>query len=410
VSLFKYKARSQRGDLLEGALEAGSARAVAAQLLSGGVTPIEIVEAPSRPGAFTQLRRLLGERRPSRLDLLFFSRQMYTLTRSGVPLVRGMRSLAESARNPTMAVVLQDVTENLESGRELSAALARHPRVFPSLLVSTVRVGESTGRLDEAFGRISQYLELDRETRQRVQAALRYPALVLAAMAIAVAVINVFVVPAFAQVFERTDVPLPWATRVLVGVSDFFVNQWPALLGGVVAAALGLRVWVATPRGRYRWDKTKLRLPLVGGIIQRATLARFARAFALSLHAGVPLVQGLSVVARATDNEYVSDRVLEMRNGIERGESLTRTTTATGMFTPLVLQMVAVGEETGAVDELLDEVAAYYEREVEYDLKNLSSTIEPVVIVAVGMLVLVLALGVFLPMWDLAVGVGLREG
>ncbi|NIR27989.1 MAG: type II secretion system F family protein [Gammaproteobacteria bacterium] len=409
MPLFRYKARSARGDLLEGTLEAGSAQAVATQLLNSGITPVSIAKPASRSSPFARLSRLAGlATKPALDDLILFSRQMYALMKSGIPIVRGMQGLTQSSRNPVMVRVLNDVTENLESGRELSNALGRHPEVFPSIILSTVRVGENTGRLDEAFLQISQYLEAEKDTRQRVKSALRYPTLVIIATAVAVGIVNTLVIPAFAEVFERSNVPLPLPTRVLIAVSDFFAVQWPVLLAVLVAALFAFKGWMRTERGRYRWDKWKLRFPIVGGIVHRAMLARFARAFALASRAGVPIVQTLTVVSRALDNEYIGDRVLEMRNGIERGDTLTRTAAATGLFTPLVLQMLAVAEETGAVEEMLEDVAGFYEREVHYDLKNLSAAIEPVLIVAVGALVLVLALGVFLPMWDLSSGVGLR--
>ncbi|MCP5149367.1 MAG: type II secretion system F family protein [Ectothiorhodospiraceae bacterium] len=411
MPLFRYRARGTRGDLLEGQLDAASADSVAAELLNGGVTPIDIreIQGPApRPEWLVTLERALRERPPRVAELILFARQMYTLLRAGVPIVRGMRSIRDSTRGARMATVLGDIGTDLETGRELSSALSRYPTVFSSLFVSMVRVGENTGRLDEAFLRIAQYLELDKETRDRVKAAMRYPTFVIVAISVAIGIINVMVIPAFAQVFERSNVDLPWATQVLIATSHFFEHHWPALLGAVVAGWLGLMRYVRTETGRYRWDKLKLRLPVVGDIIHRATLGRFARAMSICLRSGVPIVQALTVVARALDNEFVADRVGQMRNGIERGDTLTRTAAGTGLFTPLVLQMLAIGDESGAVDDLLEEVASFYEREVDAEIKNLSAAIEPILIIGVGILVLVLAMGVFLPMWDLATGMGLR--
>ena len=404
MPLFQYKARSARGDILHGQIEASSPDVVAAQLINGGTIPIDIVAASVTPDTFASLRRALLMRRPDLGDLILFCRQMYTLMKAGVPIVRGMRGLSESSRNPMMVEMLAEITDDLESGRELSTAMSRFSDVFSSLFISMVRVGENTGRLDEAFMRVGQYLELERETRERIKSALRYPAIVIVAISIALCIINILVIPAFADVFERSGLELPWATQLLITVSNLFVAWWPHMLVGIVALCLGVARYVRSDRGRYRWDKIKLRLPIVGDIIHRSTLGRFARAFSLSVRSGVPLIQALTVVSRAVDNEFVGDRILQMRNGIERGDTLTRTAAATGLFTPLVLQMLAVGEEAGAVDELLEEVAGFYEREVDYDLKNLSASIEPILIVAVGLMVLVLALGVFLPMWDLASG------
>lgn len=399
---FVYRGRNSRGDLISGVVEANSVDAVAAQLLNSSITPVDITEKSAELGGLPELWEKLSSRRPNITDLILFSRQMYSLMRAGVPIIRSMKGIIDATKNRILVAALREVQTDLESGREVSAALARHPGIFTPLYVSMVRVGENTGRLDEAFLRISQYLELEKDTRERIKSALRYPAMVIIAMAIAITIINIFVIPAFAKIFVRANVDLPLPTRILIGTSEVFVNYWPFMIGILIIAIAAARYYVATDQGRYTWGKYKLRLPLVGDIIERATLGRFARAFAMSLAAGVPLVQALTVVARAVDNDYIGEHVLNMRNGIERGESLTRTAAATGRFTPLVLQMLSVGEETGQVDEMLEEVAGFYEREVDYDVKNLSATIEPVMIVLMGALVLILALGVFLPMWDIA--------
>ncbi|MDZ7735451.1 MAG: type II secretion system F family protein [Gammaproteobacteria bacterium] len=399
---FSYRGRNPRGELVQGSIEAATADTVASQLMNTGVTPIDIAESEDDQA---EKRDILGRafaKRPGLDDLILFSRQMFILMKSGVPITRAMTGLIQSTRNPYMVDALRDVLADIESGHELGSALARHPDIFSTLFVSMVRVGENTGRLEEAFQRISQYLELEKDTRQRVKAALRYPFFVLAAIAVAITIINIFVIPAFADLFARADVDLPWQTRLIMTISDIFVNWWPLMLLGVIGGYFGFRSYIATERGRYWWDKTKLQLPLVGDIIKRAILGRFARAFSMALKSGVPLVQALTVVARSVDNDYIAEDILDMRNGIERGESLTRTAAMSGQFTPLVLQMLAVGEETGEVDRLLAEVADYYEREVDYDIRNLSSTIEPVMIIAIGVMVLILALGVFLPMWDMS--------
>ncbi|MEX2353006.1 MAG: type II secretion system F family protein, partial [Gammaproteobacteria bacterium] len=346
------------------------------------------------------------EKRPDLDDILLFTRHIYTMMKSGVPITRAMNGIIASTRNIYLVDALKESLNFLESGRDLASSLGRHPEIFPTLYISMVKVGEETGRLDEAFMRITHYLELEKDTRQRVKAAIRYPIFVVVAISIAIAVINIFVIPTFAELFAKADVALPWQTRLLMMTSGFFVTWWPLILAGIVGGALGFRSWIQTENGRYWWDRNKLRIPIIGDILHRATLGRFARAFSMALTSGVPLIQALTVVARSVDNEYISEHILNMRNGIERGESVTRTATITGQFTPLVLQMLSVGEETGEMDNLLVEVADYYEREVDYDIKNLSSSIEPILIIAIGIMVLILALGVFLPMWDLSQAVG----
>jgi len=396
---FSYKGRNNQGALIEGMVEAASLDAVASQLLSSNITPIDInekAEATMGPGFNRR-----GSR-PDLDDLILFSRQMYTLMRSGVPLVRAITGLTQSTRNHYMVAAQTDILTNIESGRSLAGAIAKHPEIFSALFVSMVRVGEETGRLDESFLRISDYLEREKDTRERIKAALRYPSFVLIAIAVAITIINIWVIPVFANMFEHAGAALPWQTRFLLTTSSIFVNWWQVMLGVIIGSIIGFRFYVKTERGRYMWDRLKLRLPLVGDIIKRATLARFSRAFSMALASGVPITQALAVVSQAVDNAHIADYVLGMRNGIERGDSLTRTASATNMFTPLVLQMLAVGEETGRVDELLGEVADYYEREVDYDIRNLSSAIEPVMIMVIGGMVLMLALGVFLPIWDMA--------
>lgn len=401
MATYRYRARSQRGDTVTGMVEASSADAVASQLLNSGITPIEIKESAPKKKFLADLKRQLNSAQPDLDELILFCRQMYTLSKAGVPIIRGLVGLAETTRNRVLGNTIEKIRQELEAGRDLSSSMAQYPKIFSPIMISMVRVGESTGQLDDAFLQLSHYLERDRDTRNQIKAALRYPSFVLVAISIAIVIVNIFVIPAFAGVFAGMKMELPWQTQALIGTSEFFVAYWKHMLGALVVLILWLRYYLKTEEGHYRWDKLKLRLPLVGSIILRATLARFARTFSMTARSGVPLIQALSVVARAVDNDYVADKVLSIRSGIERGDSLTRTAVATNMFTPLVIQMLSIGEETGAVDDMLEEVAGYYEREVDYDVKNLSSAIEPIMIIAIGVLVLILALGIFLPMWEM---------
>lgn len=402
MPLFKYQGRSVRGELIKGSVDGASANAVASQLFNSGITPIDIVEAQPETDVLVLLKRRLTQGKAELSDLILFSRQMYTLTKAGVPITQALTGLADSTRKLDLKEALKDVADSLQSGRDLSSSLNRHPHIFTNLIVSIVQVGESSGNLDQAFIQISKYLETEKDTRDRIKQALRYPIIVLVAIAVALTIINIFVIPAFAKLFASFQAELPWATRILIGTSNFFVAYWPYMLAGLLLGIIGLRAYIKTDHGRYAWDRFKLRIPLLGDILNRATLARFARSFAMAQRAGVPLVQGLTVVANAVDNRYIGDHILAMRNGIERGESMTRTAALSGMFTPMVLQMMGVGEETGALDDMMQQVAEFYEREVDYDIKSLSANMEPILIVAIGIIVLIMALGVFLPMWDLA--------
>lgn len=401
MALYQYKGRTAQGDLITGRVEADSADSVANQLFNTGITPIEIDATPEQHGPFSDLRRALGTRKPTIDDLLLFTRQMYSLAKAGVPLIRGLTSLAETTRNTALRDAIGHVIESLESGRELATSLARHPGIFNSLYVNIIRVGENSGQLEQAFDQLYKYLSVEKETRKQVKAALRYPVMVISAIIIATVILTVKVIPTFAQIFQRFDIELPLATRLILGLSGFMAEWWLVLGVAAAAAIAGFGFWKRTEEGRYRWDKAKLGFPVAGDIIRRATLARFSRAFAMAYRSGVPLIQTLTLCSRAVDNEYIGARIADMRNGVERGESVSRSAVATGLFTPLVLQMINVGEETGGLDDMLDETADFYEREVDYDVKNLASLIEPIMTIAIGIMVLILALGIFLPMWDL---------
>jgi MSHA biogenesis protein MshG len=384
--------------------EAADADACAGQLFGGGLTPIDITPTRRKAGSSGDAKgwlERLTEKKVTSMDVQLFSRQIYTLLKSGVPIMRGLAGLQESAINKSFAKVIKDLRESLDAGRELSAAMKRHPECFSSFYLSMVRVGEMTGRLEEVFLRLFDHLEFDRDMRQRVKSAMRYPSFVVGAMIIAMAVVNIFVIPQFEKVFASFHAELPLMTRILLATSRFTVQYWPALALLVAGAGGGFISWVGTVRGKLAWDRYKLRIPIAGKIIHKGTMSRFARSFALSLRSGVPIVHALTVVAQTVDNAYLAGRVEQMRDGVERGESITRTATAANVFTPIVLQMIAVGEESGSLDDLMDEIAQMYEREVDYELKTLSSQIEPILIGFLGVMVLILALGVFLPIWDL---------
>ncbi len=405
MPLFAYKGRSARGDLVQGTLEGADSSVIANQLMNTGITPVEIrfsrrASENATPEA-SLWRRLTRERKVDAVELMLFSRQMYTLLKAGVPIMRALAGLQESSTNPVFAAMLRDLRESLDAGRELSIAMRRHPKIFSPFYLSMVQVGEMTGMLDQIFLRLYEHIEFEREMKERIKSALRYPMFVLIAMAIAIVIVNIFVIPAFAKVFAGFHAELPMMTKMLMGFSGFMVNFWPMMLAMLIGAVVTFRTWVSTTNGRYRWDRYKFYIPIAGGIIMKATLARFARSLALSFRSGIPIVQALNSVGLVVDNEFMRSRIEQMRDGVERGESILRTATTTGIFNPTVLQMIAVGEETGDLDGLMFEVAGMYEREVEYEIKTLSANIEPIMIVALGVLVLILALGVFLPMWDL---------
>jgi len=401
MPLYHYEGRNRTGEAVSGDLEASSENAVASDLQSQGIIPISISETVVQFDVMEYLTEKLNLEQVSLEDLIIFSRQMYALNKAGIPLLQALQGLADSIRNARLAKAIYDVIRSIESGVNLASSLGQHPDVFTPIIVSMVHVGENTGRLDDAFFQIAYYLELERDTRKRIKQATRYPIMVTSAISVALVIINIFVIPQFAKVFANLKVELPIYTRILIGTSEFFENYWWLLLMGAMVIGVGFVKYVGTETGLYKWDRLKLKIPFIGGIFTRIMLARFSRVFAMLTAAGVPVLQSLSAVSQAVGNKYVGEAIADMHVGIERGETFTRTAIATGMFSPLVIQMMGVGESTGSMDEMLIEVAEFYEQEVDYDLKRLSDWIEPILILFMGVLVLVLALGIFLPMWDL---------
>ncbi len=401
MAVYDFKGRNTEGRLITGQLDASSKDAAVNQLLGRGITPVDISEFVERLSFSERFARATNRGRVDKVELIMFCRQMHTISRAGIPLVKGLRGLSASLRNYAFQQALNDVVERLEAGVELSSAMRAHPKIFDNLFVSLVSVGENSGRLDLVFKQLSEYMERDLATVKSIKTALRYPSFVLIAISIAIVVINVKVIPAFANLFSSFGAELPLPTRILIGISDFFVNYWLYLAVVIGALVAWVYHYVKTPEGSRVWGRKKLRLIIIGDIIERASLARYARSFGLMLNAGLPLSNALELSARAVDNPYLGDKIRGIRAGVERGEGLFQTHLVSGMFTPLVLQMISVGEESGQVDALLAEVAAFYESEVEYDVKQLSDRIEPIMIVIMAGFVTVLALGIFLPLWDM---------
>jgi len=402
MASFAYSGRQADGSETKGVIDAASPGAAAELLVQRGVTPVRI--DPHASGADLDVGKYFRElfkEKVEHLDVMMFSRQLYTLLKAGVPILRALAGLQESSPKPAMKEVIQEIRDSLQGGRDLSASLARHPKIFSPFYLAMVRVGEMTGLLETIFMRLYEHLDFERFMREQVKSALRYPSFVVIAMAVAIFIVNLFVIPAFAKVFKGFNFELPLMTRILMGCSDFMVGYWYVIIGGGLAVVFGFRQWHSTTEGRMHWDRIKMRLPIAGPIVQKATLARFSRSFALAFKSGVPLTQALSHVALTVDNVYVARKIEGMRETVERGDTVLKAAMATGIFTPVVLQMVAVGEESGALDEMMEEIAELYQREVEYELKTLAQQIEPILIVFLGVLILVLALGIFLPMWDM---------
>ncbi len=401
MQTYFFEGRNNRGELVRGKIESPNPQAVAQWMLAAGNVPVKIAveEAPPQPPAW--LARLTGKGNLTQTDLLLFTRQLGTMVRAGLPLMQALTGMQKSAGNPRLATLLGDLRDDLDQGQELSTAMSHHPKVFDDYYVSMIRVGEGAGRLDEVFARLFAQLEFERDMRQKIKGALRYPTFVVIAIAIAVGILTMFVIPVFAKVYASMKVELPLLTRILLSVSEFAVNWWWAVLLTIGACFYGFRLWVKQPEGRYRWDKFKLRLPLVGGIFNKAGIARFCLSFSIACKSGVPIDQAFTLVAKVVDNAFFERRIHGMREGITRGETMLRIAQSADIFKPMELQMISVGEATGEMEKMMEQVAQMYQEELQYEVSRLGDAIEPILLAVMGGLVLVLMLGIFLPLWDL---------
>jgi MSHA biogenesis protein MshG len=404
MASFNYTGRNANGSQVQGSIEATNSDMAADKLFKKAITPTAIVAEQQAADnvANMDVAELFNNGKVSLEELIVFCRQMYALMRSGVPILRAINGMVESANSKTLKKALIDIGKQLEGGYTFSSALNGHPKIFDHLFISLIHVGENTGQLEQSFLKLTSYLERDLATRKRIKAALRYPSMVLIAISAALVILNIFVIPTFANMFAKLGADLPFATQFIIASSDFFIHYWPHMIVALIVIIILIKKSLQTKQGRYQWDRRKINIPIIGSIIERSILARFSHSFAIVLKAGVPMTTGLSLVAEAVDNSYMQEKISAMRQNIESGESLLRSTIASALFTPLVIQMVSVGEETGRVDELLVEVGDYYEREVDYDLATLTARIEPLLLLVVAAMVLVLALGIFTPMWDMA--------
>lgn len=397
---FSYTARDASGALAQGVLEAAAFKEAAAELGARGLVPISLRLAAKDAPAPAARDFLFA--RPDPLDALLFSQQMGALLQSGVPILRALAGIEESAPNPRFAAAIGSVREGLDAGKPLSACLAKHPVYFSPYYLSMVRVGEMSGSLDRIFHKLHEHLEFQRQMSSQVKAATRYPAMVASVMLGALLVINFFVIPAFAKVYAGFNAQLPIFTRAILGLSSFLLSFWwlIALLAGV--GAFFFFSWRSTPSGRLGWDRFILRLPIAGRVVHKAVMARFCRSLALSMASGVPIASAIGLVAESSDNAWVGSQLIALRSHIERGESLHKSCSQSGAFTPIALQMILVGEESGTLERMLSDVSSLYQSQVEYELKTLGAQIEPLLILFMALLVLVLALGVFLPIWNLS--------
>lgn len=402
MSQFEYKGRNSRGEIVTGKITAANSEIAADQLLYQSITPIHIEKLKDE--GFS-LKKILSSElipQPVRLDdLIILCQQMYALLKANINVVGALKRLAESSRSKKLCETLNETSSDIASGFTISAAFRKHPKVFPLMMAGMLEAGENTGNLDETFLRISQYLEMESKTSKQAKEAMRYPMFVFSAITIAIIVINFMVVPSFTTLFEKFGGNLPLPTKILMKTSHLLTTQWHYLLL-MFGSIIGLLIYaLKSEAGEYFWHKWQLQIPIFGRLITQIWLARFSRTFAMMLKTDVPIIMALTLSSRTVQNRYLSAKIVDMRNRLERGEVFMQAALASELFTPLILQMLQVGDETASIDKMLEQAADFYEREVEYDLKHIVDMVEPILIGVLGAMILLLALGVFLPLWDM---------
>ncbi|CAG1066295.1 Type II secretion system protein F [uncultured bacterium] len=395
---FNYKARDKQGSLVTGSLEAASMEEIETSLDRLGLIPIKVAAAgPSF--RFPDLKRYF-EKVPQQ-EIIVFSRQLATLFGAGVPLTKSLSTLERQSTVAPFRRIVKTLREDIEAGTSLAAALRKHPSVFPELYASMIEAGEAGGILEEVLRRLASMLEKNSENRARIKSATLYPKIVVVGLAVAVVILMSFVVPRFSQLYGSFKIDLPLPTRLLIAISDFTLMYWYFFLAGAIVVFFALKAFLRTGRGKDLWDRSVIKIPVFGPIILKSVLSRFSRVLGSLYRSGLPILQSLDIVSRAVDNRSIAAEVKRIEAEVRAGKPLSIELGRSGKFPPMVVQMVAVGEDTGNLDEMLDKVSEYYDQEVDSSIRNLASTLEPVLLTFIFAVVLFLALAIFLPMWDI---------
>lgn len=400
MATFAYKARDERGLLVQGNIEAATHRDAMMQLDSMGYIPVSAKEAGSASTASID-DFLLRFQRVKYDDLIFFTRQFRTVVRSAIPIVSGLRALGEQTANQRLHKAINNVAQDIDKGSSLSDALARQKGVFSEIYVSMVRSGETSGNLEEVLDRLSALLEFQMRTKETVKSAMRYPTFVVITLITAfITLVNV-VVPKFVPMFKSSKVALPLPTQILLVINDIFQKYTVAVVVVLAALIVAFFLYKRTAAGKYTIDVIKLKIPLIGVIILKTCMSRFAFTLENLVSSGVPIIRTLDIVSRTVGNEFIARKVLDISESIEKGKGISRPLKDAKIFPPLVIHLISTGEETGSLEEMLREISTHYDREVTYTVNRLSAYIEPILTVGLAGMVLFLALAIFMPWWDM---------
>lgn len=395
---YTYKVRDKAGKMLQGSIEADSTTLVANKLRQMGYVPLAIDKKASG-GVNKEIQ--LFKPKVKLKDIAVFSRQFATMINSGLSLLRALNILEEQTQSKALKDILKEVRTDVEKGSSLSQALARHPRAFNRLYIAMVRAGETGGVLDSVLLQLSDTIEKQVELKRKIKAAMTYPVAVLSLVLLIVTVMLLFVVPTFKNIYADLGGTLPLPTRMLLAISTVLKQWFPLILVGQIAFVVLFKRWIETDKGRAAWDIFKLKVPIFGGLVHKTALTRFSQTLASLLRAGVPILESLEITSETVGNTVVSNCVKEMQDGVKQGEPIAkRMAEHTKVFPPMVTQMLAVGEETGAVDTMLDKVGEFYEQEVEATVDALTSLLEPLLIMVLGGAVGGMVVALYMPMFN----------
>ncbi len=396
---FAYKARAASGSVLAGMLEAADQRAAIDNLRGQRLVVLEINE--SAPGFLDALQKsALFKPKVAMKDIVLFSRQMSTLVSAGVALVSGLNILQEQIVNRTFREIVLKVKEDIEAGLPIADALKKHPDAFTDLYVAMIKAGEVGGILDIILERLSNYLESAEQLRGKVKGALMYPAVVCTIAGAVTVFLLVGVIPTFKEIFASFGAELPLPTRIVIGISESLQTYWHAFLGVPVAGFILLKRSLKTDKGKKLLDTQVLKVPLFGPLLRKVAVAKFTRTLGTLVKSGVPILQAMETVAQTAGNKVIEDAVMSARESIREGERIAEPLKRSGVFPPMVVQMIAVGEETGNMDTMLHKIADFYDQEVDVAVKGLTSMIEPIVIVVMGIVIGGIVIAMFVPMFE----------
>jgi type IV pilus assembly protein PilC len=397
---FDYKVRDKGGQLITGKLEGDSLPLVVGRLREMGYMPVSVTPARGE-GLKTEIVIPGLSDRIKKKEVALFTRQFATMVDSGLSISRSLGVLAAQTENKYLAADLRQVREDVEAGSSLSAALAKHPKAFDNLYVSMVQAGEVGGSIDTVLKNTANQLEKEVELNRKIRGAMTYPVVVVSVIFVIFVVMMLFVVPVFKKLFKTLGGKLPYPTRVVISISNVLLS-WRLILFVVILVAgyVAFRWWKSTDKGRVVWDRFKMRLPVIGPLVHKAALSRFASTLSSLLSAGVPVLESLDIVAQASGNAIVQEAVLDTKNGVREGQPFSEPMRQHDVFPTLVIQMVEVGEQTGALDEMLQRVADFYTGEVDQTVDNLTSILEPFLIVTMGIVIGAVIISLYLPMFD----------